>query len=188
MKTTTKLLRPAFFSFLILTLLCGVIYPGIVTIVAQVFFPAQANGSVIAITLQDGTERLYDSELIAQVFTKAEYFIGRPSGTSNLSPVSEKQEKLVKERIEWWHQFDPNNITNIPMDLVTASGSGVDPNISPAAAEYQVARIAKSRGISEEKVREVIEKYTTGKFLGIWGEEAVNVLKVNLTLDSLLKE
>lgn len=174
------------FSFLILTLLCGVIYPGIVTAAAQVFFPSQANGSIITVTRKDGTEKSYGSELIAQEFTKPEYLIGRPSGTSNLSPVSEKQKKMVQERIEWWREFDPDNTADIPMDLVTASGSGVDPNISPAAAEYQAARIAKARGISEDTVREIMDKYTTGKFLGIWGEEAVNVLKVNLALDGLL--
>lgn len=186
MKKTARFLRPALFSFLILTLLCGVIYPGIVTVAAQGFFPSQANGSFITVTLKDGREKSYGSELIAQEFTKPEYLIGRPSGTSNLSPVSEKQEKLVKERIEWWHQFDPDNIADIPMDLVTASGSGVDPNISPEAAEYQVARIAKARGIGEDAVKEIIGKYTTGRFLGIWGEAAVNVLKVNLALDGLL--
>ncbi|MEA4919431.1 MAG: K(+)-transporting ATPase subunit C [Clostridiaceae bacterium] len=181
-----KFLRPVLFSFLSLTLLCGVIYPGIVTAASQVFFPSEANGSIITVTLKDGTKVSYGSELIAQEFTKAEYLIGRPSGTSNLSPVSEEQEELVQERIDWWHQFEPDNTADIPMDLVTASGSGVDPNISPAAAEYQVSRIAKARGINEDEVREIISKYTTGKFLGIWGEEAVNVLKVNLALDGLL--
>lgn len=179
-------LRPVLLSFLSLTLLCGVIYPGIVTAAAQVFFPSQANGSVITVTLKDGTKVSYGSALIAQDFTKAEYLIGRPSGISNLSPTSEEQKELVQERIDWWHQFDPDNAADIPMDLVTASGSGVDPNITPAAAEYQVVRIAKTRGISEDEVQEIINKYTTGKFLGIWGEEAVNVLKVNLALDGLL--
>lgn len=186
MKRTMNFLRPVLLSFLSLTLLCGVIYPGIVTAAAQVFFPSQANGSVITVTLKDGTKVSYGSALIAQDFTKAEYLIGRPSGISNLSPTSEEQKELVQERIDWWHQFDPDNAADIPMDLVTASGSGVDPNITPAAAEYQVVRIAKTRGISEDEVQEIINKYTTGKFLGIWGEEAVNVLKVNLALDGLL--
>jgi len=186
MRKTMKILRPVLFSFLILTLLCGVIYPGIVTAAAQIFFPSQANGSIITVTLKDGTEKSYGSELIAQEFTKPEYLIGRPSGTSNLSPVSEEQELLVQERIEWWREFDPDNTADIPMDLVTASGSGVDPNVSPAAAQYQVARIAKARSISEDTVRKIIGKYTTGEFLGIWGEEAVNVLKVNLALDGVL--
>lgn len=186
MKKTFAFLRPVLIGFLSLTLLCGVVYPGIVTAVAQGFFPSQANGSIITVTLKDGTKKSYGSELIAQEFTKPEYLIGRPSGTSNLSPVSGEQEKLVQKRIAWWRQFDPDNTADIPMDLVTASGSGVDPNISPAAADYQVARIAKARKISEDAVREIIGKYTTGKFLGIWGEEAVNVLKVNLALDGLL--
>lgn len=186
MNSKTKLLRPVLVCFLIMTLLCGIIYPGIVTAAAQIIFPTQANGSMITVTLKDGTEKSYGSELIAQEFTKAEYLIGRPSGTTNLSPVSEKQETLVQERVDWWHSFDPDNTTDIPMDLVTASGSGVDPNISPAAAEYQVARIAKARAISEDSVREVISKYTTGRFLGFWGEPAVNVLNVNLALDGLI--
>lgn len=181
-----KSLRPSLLSFLILTIICGIIYPGVVTAISQAVFPNQANGSIITITLKDGTKQSYGSALIAQEFTKPEYLIGRPSGTSNLSSVSDEQKEKVQEHIDWWHNFDPDNIADIPMDLVTASGSGVDPNISPAAAEYQVASIAKARGISEDTVREIIGKYTTGKFLGIWGEEAVNVLKVNLALDGLL--
>jgi K+-transporting ATPase ATPase C chain len=186
MKKTIKFLRPVLLSFLIFTILCGVIYPGVVTAAAQAFFPSQANGSVITMTLKNGTKISYGSALIAQEFTKAGYLIGRPSGTTNLSPVSEKQKELVQERIEWWHQFDPDNTADIPMDLVTASGSGVDPNITPSAAKYQVARIAKARGISEADVREIISKNTSRKLLGFWGEEAVNVLKVNLALDGLL--
>jgi K+-transporting ATPase ATPase C chain len=180
-----KNIKPALLGFVVFTLLCGVIYPGIVTAIAQVFFPSQANGSIITVTLKDGTKRAYGSGLIAEEFTKPEYLIGRPSGASNLSPVSEEQKNLVQKRIEWWRRFDPNNTADIPMDLVTASGSGVDPNISPAAAEYQVARIAKARGIGEDTVTNIIKKYTTGRFLGIWGEEAVNVLKVNLALDGM---
>lgn len=186
MKKTIQTLRPALVSFLILTLLCGVIYPGIVTAIGRTFFPNQANGSIITVTLKDGTVKKYGSELIAQEFTLPEYLIGRPYGVSNLSPTSEEQKEVVLKRIAWWHEFDPLNPLDIPMDLVTASGSGVDPNISPEAAEYQIARIAKSRGISEDSVREVIRKYTSDKFLGFWGETAVNVLKVNLALDGLL--
>lgn len=186
MKNIFKNLRPVLVCFLTMTLLCGVIYPGIVTAVAQVFFPYQANGSIITVTLKDGTEKSYGSELIAQEFSQPQYLIGRPSATSNLSPTSEEQEKLVLERIEWWHDLDPDNIADIPMDLVTASGSGVDPNISPEAAQYQVERIAKERGISEDEVRKIISKYTTGRFLGFWGEPSVNVLMVNLALDGLL--
>lgn len=181
-----KLLRAALLCFLIMTILCGIIYPGIVTGVAQAVFPDKANGSIITVTLKDGRKKDFGSALIAQEFTKPEYLIGRPMGTTNLSPVGEKQEKLVQDRIDWWHSIDPDNKADIPMDLVTASGSGVDPNISPEGAEYQVRRIAKERNMSEDAVKAIIEKYTTGRFLGFWGEPAVNVLKVNLALDGLL--
>ena len=186
MKKNLKALKQVFLCYIIMTVLCGIIYPGIVTVIAQTVFPIQANGSIITITLRDGTRKDYGSAFIAQGFTKPEYLIGRPMGTTNLSPVSKEQEKLVKERIDWWHSFDPDNDAEIPMDLVTASGSGVDPNITPAAAEYQVSRIARERSLSEYAVREIISKYTTGRFLGFWGEPAVNVLKVNLSLDGLL--
>jgi K+-transporting ATPase ATPase C chain len=169
-----------------MTILCGIIYPGVVTGVAQAVFPDKANGSIITVTLKDGRKKDFGSALIAQEFTEPEYLIGRPMGTTNLSPVGEKQEKLVQDRIDWWHSIDPDNKADIPMDLVTASGSGVDPNISPEGAEYQVRRIAKERNMSEDAVRAIIEKYTTGRFLGFWGEPAVNVLKVNLALDGLL--
>jgi K+-transporting ATPase ATPase C chain len=119
-------------------------------------------------------------------FTKPKYLIGRPIGITNLSPASKEQEKLVKERIDWWHSFDLSNKADIPIDLVTASGSGVDPNISPEAAEYQVLRIANERNMNENDVRKIIKKYTCGRFLGFWGEPSVNVLKVNLALDGLL--
>ncbi|MHB8074061.1 K(+)-transporting ATPase subunit C [Desulfosporosinus fructosivorans] len=186
MSKIIKVFRPAILCFVVMTILCGVIYPGVVTVIAQAVFPNQANGSIISVTLNDGTKKDFGSTLIAQEFTKPEYMIGRPMGTTNLSPVGEKQEKLVKERIAWWRALDPNNTADIPMDLVTASGSGVDPNITPEAAEYQVARIARERGISEDAVREIMNINTTGRFLGFWGEPAVNVLKVNLALDSLL--
>jgi len=124
--------------------------------------------------------------LIAQEFTKPEYLIGRPGGMSNLSPTSEEQATLVQERIDWWHSFDPDNTGDIPADLLLASGSGVDPNISPEAAEYQVARIARERSMEESDVRSIIETNTTGRLLGVFGEPVVNVLKVNLALDDLL--
>lgn len=181
-----KNLKPALLSFIILTIICGVIYPAIVTGIAQVVFPKQANGSIITVTLKDGTKKDYGSALIAQEFTKPEYLIGRPSSVSNLSPVGKEQKALVNERVAWWRIFNPENTGDIPMDLVTASGSGVDPNISPEAAEYQVARIAQARSIDESTVRDVIKKYTTGRLFGFWGEPAVNVLKVNLALDGLI--
>ena len=186
MKQTLKDLKPVLMCFVIMTILCGVIYPGLVTGIAQAVFPNQANGSIITVTLKDGKQKDYGSALIAEEFTKPEYLIGRPMGPTNLSPVSEKQKKLVQQRITWWHTLDPENMADIPMDLVTASGSGVDPNISPEAAVYQVARIARERNISEAAVRKTINKNTTERYLGFWGEPAVNVLKVNLTLDGLL--
>ena len=179
-------LRPALVCFAVLTLLCGVLYPGVVTGIAQLAFPVKANGSVVQVTLADGTVKEYGSALIAQTFTKPEYLIGRPEGVSNLSPTSKEQAALVQERIDWWHSFDPENKAEIPTDLVTCSGSGVDPNVSPEAAAYQVARIAAARGISQEDVRAVIETYTTHRLLGFLGEPVVNVLKVNLALDGLL--
>lgn len=181
-----KMLKPALLSVIIFTVLCGIIYPGLVTGIAQLAFHKQANGSVITITLNDGTQKEYGSELIAQEFTKPKYLVGRPSGITNLSPTGAKQQELVKQRIAWWHSFDQDNKAEIPMDLVTASGSGVDPNISPEAAEYQVSRIARVRNINEDTVRKIIKKYTKGRFLGFWGSPAVNVLKVNLALDGLI--
>nr|WP_207670423.1 K(+)-transporting ATPase subunit C [Muricomes intestini] len=181
-----KILRPAIMCFLVMTIVCGVIYTAAVTGIAQLIFPGQANGSIITVTLKDGTQKDYGSALIAQEFTSAEYMIGRPMGTTNLSPVSEEQKALVDERTDWLHTLDPDNTADIPMVLVTASGSGVDPNITPDAAEYQVARLARERGVSGDDVRAIISKYTTDRFLGIFGEPAVNVLKVNLALDGLL--
>jgi K+-transporting ATPase ATPase C chain len=186
MRKLSIILRPALVCFAVMTLLCGVLYTAVVTGVAQLVFPAQANGSVVRVTLADGTVREYGSELIAQTFTKTEYLIGRPAGVSNLSPASKEQAALVQERVDWWHGFDPNNKAEIPADLLTGSGSGVDPNISPEAAEYQVSRIAAARAMTQDEVRAVIETYTTGRLLGFLGEPTVNVLKVNLALDGLL--
>ncbi len=181
-----SILKPAFVCFGLMTILCGILYTAAVTGITQLLFPYQANGSIIIVTLSDGSQKEYGSALIAQEFTKPEYLIGRPMGTTNLSSVSKEQEKLVRERIDWWYSMDPDNKAEIPMDLITTSGSGVDPNISPEAAEYQIARIARERNMSENSVRTIIEKYTIGRFLGFWGEPAVNVLKVNLALDGLL--
>jgi K+-transporting ATPase ATPase C chain len=180
-----KTLKPAILSFVILTILCGIIYPGVVTGIAQLIFSHQADGSIVTVTLNDGTKKEYGSELIAQEFTKPIYLIGRPMKVTNLSPTSKEQEKLVQERIDWWHSFDPGNKADIPADLVTSSGSGYDPDISPEAAEYQVARIARERGISEDTVRGIIKKCTQNRLLGLWGEPAVNVLDTNLMLDGL---
>lgn len=186
MSKTLNIIKSAFVCFIVMSILCGIIYTGFVTGIAQLIFPKQANGSIITVTLKDGTKKDYGSALIAQEFTKPQYLIGRPMTVSNLSPVSKEEKKLVQQRIDWYHSLDPNNTADIPMDLVTASGSGVDPDISPAAAEYQVPRIARARNISEDAVGRIIKKYTTGRLLGFWGEPAVNVLKVNLALDGLI--
>ncbi len=186
MKTLMKAWKPALVYFGVMTVLCGILYPAAVTGIAQWWFPSQANGSVVTVTLKDGTQADYGSALIAQQFTAPEYLIGRPMGVTNLSPVSEAQRRLVEERVAWWRAFDPDNTADIPMDLVTASASGVDPNISPEAAEFQVRRIAKARGLSEEAVRAAIGQFTTGRLLGFLGEPTVNVLKVNLAMDGLL--
>jgi potassium-transporting ATPase KdpC subunit len=186
MKTLLKTLYPALVLFGIFTILCGVLYTGAVTGIARLLFPRQAAGSIISAASADGTRRDYGSALIAQEFSKPEYLIGRPIGATNLSPSGKKEKELVQERIQQWHTLDPSNTADIPIDLVTASGSGADPHISPAAAEYQVGRIARERGISEAVVRAAVRSHTTGRFLGIFGEAAVNVLEVNLTLDGLL--
>lgn len=187
---------------LVMTVLCGFLYTLVCTGVNQLLFPHQANGSVIEI---DG--KTYGSELLAQQFTRPEHLWGRPMSldltsftdeegnpvmyawATNKSPAGEDEEAMVQERINALLEADPSmEGTPIPVDLVTVSGSGLDPEISPEAARYQVHRIAGARGISEEEVQSVIDRYTTGRFLGIFGEPRVNVLKVNLALDGILSE
>ena len=203
MKTTTKIMkllpRSALF-LLIFILICGVLYTGVVTGIAQVFFPDKANGSIIEV---DGKK--YGSELLAQQYTDDAHMWGRImkldvstytdeegnrllySAPSNLSPASPEYEALVAERVEKIKAAHPEmKDTPIPVDLVTGSGSGLDPHISLAAAEYQVERLARENGITEDAVREIIERCTQHRFLGIFGEETVNVLKVNLMLDGIL--
>ena len=185
---------------LVMTVLCGFVYTLVCTGINQLLFPHQANGSVIEI---DG--KTYGSELLAQQFTQPKHLWGRPMSldltsfadedgnpvmyawATNKSPAGEDEEALVQERIDTLLEADPSMAgTPIPVDLVTVSGSGLDPEISPEAAAYQVHRIAEARGISEETVQEVIDRYTTGRWLGIFGEPRVNVLKVNLALDGIL--
>ncbi len=201
MKTLKSVLPKAAIIFVIFTILCGVIYTGIVTVIAQVIFPNKANGSLIEI---DGKK--YGSELLGQQYTDDSYMWGRImnidvstykdkngktlmyAAPSNLSPASEKYKELLKERVDKLRASNPDmDEQKIPVDLVTCSGSGLDPHISPAAAEFQVSRIADVRGISENEVKNIIDKCTTGRFLGIFGEKTVNVLKVNLMLDGILK-
>jgi K+-transporting ATPase ATPase C chain len=178
-------MRPALVLFVALTVLCGGLYTAAVTGFAQACFSEKANGSVLTATARDGTKRALGSALIAQDFSEPKYLIGRPLGATNLSPDSDRQRALVQERIARWHGLDPVNTADIPMDLVTASGSGVDPNVSPEAAEYQVGRIARARMMGENDVRKIIARYTRGRFLGIFGEPSVNVLEVNLALDGM---
>lgn len=200
MKTLKNILTRAAIIFLIFTLLCGVVYTGVVTGFAQLIFPDKANGSIIEV---DGKK--YGCELLGQQYTDDGHMWGRImnidvstykdengktlmyAAPSNLSPASEEYEALVKERVEKLREANPDmEETAIPVDLVTCSSSGLDPHISSAAAEYQVARIAKANDMTEDEVREIIKKCTDGKFLGVFGEETVNVLKVNLMLDGIL--
>ncbi|MBN9646757.1 MULTISPECIES: potassium-transporting ATPase subunit KdpC [Terrisporobacter] len=187
-------------SFIIFTLLCGVIYTGAITVIAQAFFPSKANGSIIEV---DGKK--YGSELVAQQYTDEKHMWGRImnidtktftdengnkvlySTPSNLSPSSDKYEKLVKERVDKIkssHEY--NKSQAVPVDLVTCSGSGLDPEISLAAAKYQVKRIADNNNMTESQVNDIINKCTNKPFLGVLGETTVNVLKVNLMIDGIL--
>lgn len=200
MKLFRSVLPKAAGVFLIFTILCGIVYTGVVTGIAQLIFPQQANGSIIEIN-----GKKYGCELLGQQFTDEGHMWGRIMNVdvstykdkdgkmlmyatpSNLSPASEVYETLVAERVEKLRAANPDmDERAVPVDLVTCSGSGLDPDISPAAAEYQVARIAQKRGISQQEVRDVIQKCTNGRFLGVFGEQTVNVLKVNLMLDGIL--
>ncbi len=165
------------------------VYPLAVTGIAQVFFPHQADGSLIVI---DG--KTYGSELIGQQFDAPTYFWGRPSAAgynaaassgSNYGPMNPSLEEAVQAHIDALHTADPENTLPIPVDLVTASASGLDPHISVAAALYQVSRVATARGLSEAQVTSLVEEYTEGRQFGFLGEPRVNVLKLNLALDEL---
>lgn len=185
----TSFFRPAFLLFLVLSLLTGLLYPLAVTGVAQVAFPHAANGSLIQINGQT-----VGSELIGQSFSEPGHFWGRPSATgpmsynaaasggSNLGPMNPTLHEAVKARIEMLRTADPGNTALVPVDLVTASASGLDPHISRAAADYQVARVARVRGMPQEKVQALVNTYTEGQKFGFLGEPRVNVLRLNLAL------
>jgi K+-transporting ATPase ATPase C chain len=185
-------LKPAVLSLLVLTLLTGVVYPLVVTGLAQLLFPTQANGSLI---LKDG--KVVGSRLIGQPFDDPKYFWSRLSATgpapyngavssgSNLGPLSDALVDAVKARIEALRAADPGNTAAVPVDLVTASGSGLDPHISPAAARYQAARVARVRGVPETRVLALVDQHTAGRQWGFFGEPVVAVLPLNLDLDAL---
>jgi K+-transporting ATPase ATPase C chain len=183
-------LRPAVVSLILFTVITGVVYPLAVTGLAQVLFPHQANGSLM---VKNG--QALGSELIGQPFDDPKYFWSRPSATwpfpynaaasagSNLGPLNADLVKAAQARINALRATDPGNNAPIPVDLVTASASGLDPHISVAAALYQVPRVARARGLSEDQVRSLVMRFTEGRQLGILGEPRVNVLKLNLALD-----
>ncbi|HCL03130.1 MAG TPA: K(+)-transporting ATPase subunit C [Lachnoclostridium phytofermentans] len=201
MKGTKSLLLKSIGLFVAFTVICGGIYTLLVTGLAQIMFSKQANGSMI-----EANGKTYGSELLGQYYTEDSHMWGRimkldvttfkeKEGTpllyavpSNLSPVSEEYKQLALERVEEIRFAHPEmSDTKIPVDLVTCSGSGLDPHISVAAANYQVKRLAKNNNMTEQEVKDIIKKCTDGKFLGIFGEETVNVLEVNLMIDGIIK-
>jgi potassium-transporting ATPase KdpC subunit len=185
-------LRPALMIPLVMTLVTGVAYPLLVTGIAQGVFPSQARGSLI---VKDG--HVVGSVLIGQPFDDPKYFWSRPSATSpfgdnagastgsNLSPTNPDLVKAVQARVDALRAADPRNTAPVPVDLVTTSGSGLDPHISPAAALYQASRVAKARKLPPETVRELVERHIDGRFLGFLGEPRVNVLALNMALDAV---
>jgi K+-transporting ATPase ATPase C chain len=187
-----KLLRPAISLFVLLSVVTGVFYPLLVTGVARLAFPAAASGSLI---VREG--KPIGSELIGQNFTEPKYFWGRPSATapqpynaaassgSNLGPLNPALAAAVKARIEALRAADPGNPRPVPIDLVTASASGLDPHISPAAADYQAERVARSRQLDPQAVRQLIAQHSEGLDLGVFGEPRVHVLRLNLALDAI---
>jgi K+-transporting ATPase ATPase C chain len=180
--------------FLLLTVITGIVYPGVVTGVVQIAFSEPANGSLI---VRDG--RPIGSALIGQPFSDPKYFWSRPSATgpqpynglassgSNQGPTNPALVDAVRERVDALRAADPGNDAPVPPDLVTASASGLDPHISPAAAEYQVRRLARLRGLDEARVRALVQQHTLDRQLGVLGEARVNVLALNLALDALAR-
>ena len=187
----SKLLRQSFVLLLLMTVITGVLYPLAATGLAQLIFPQQASGSLI---VRNG--KPVGSVLIGQSFTDPKYFWGRPSATapnaynagassgSNLGPTNPALTEAVKQRIAALRAADPGNQALVPVDLVTASGSGLDPEISPAAAQYQLARVARARGLSPARVQALVNACTRGRQFGLLGESRVNVLQLNLALDA----
>lgn len=187
-----SLALPALRVLLALLALTGVAYPLLVTALAQTLFPAEARGSLL-----EGGERSIGSRLIGQPFDDPRYFWGRPSatrpspyaaessGASNLGPTAAALRRAVMARVDALRAVDPDNELPVPVDLVTASASGLDPHVTPAAALYQLRRVARARGLAEEPVRRLVREHTEGRALGLLGEPRVNVLTLNLALDAL---
>jgi len=186
----SSIIRPAVVLFVVMTVITGIIYPFAVTGIAQLLFPVQAGGSIL---IRDG--HAVGSTLIGQPFSDPKYFWSRLSATtpqpyngtgstgSNLGPLNPALTDAVKSRIDALHAADPGNTAPIPVDLVTASGSGLDPEISLAAAHYQVPRVARARQVSPEYVQRLVASHARGRVLGFLGEPRVNVLELNLALD-----
>lgn len=186
-------IKPALFMLLFFTVLTGIAYPILVTFGAQILFPAQANGSLII-----SNKQTLGSELIGQAFTQPDYFWGRPSATapnaynagassgSNLGPSNPVLRERVQQRIKALRERDPDNTQPIPVDLVTASASGLDPHISPAAALFQSSRVASARHLPLDKIEALVTQCTEARQLGVLGEPRVNVLRLNLALDNRL--
>lgn len=185
-------LRPALIALVALTIITGVLYPFSITLIAQLAFPSQANGSLIT---QNGN--VVGSALIGQSFDDPKYFWSRPSATapvaynagassgSNLGPTNPALIEAVQARAQALRAVDPNNTAPIPVDLVTASASGLDPHISVAAANYQIARVARARNLDAARVQQLVAQHTEGRTFGILGEPRVNVLQLNLALDAV---
>lgn len=186
-------LLPGLRMTIVLSVLTGLIYPGLVTGICRVIFPRQSAGSLI-----ERNGHVVGSELIGQSFSRPEYFQPRPSaagndgydatasGGSNLGPTSQKLIDRVKSSVEKFHNDNPGYQGPIPADLVTMSASGLDPHLSPASADAQIARVAKARGASEDQVRQLVAQFTEGRDLGFLGEPRVNVLRLNIALDDQL--
>lgn len=187
--------RPALVIFAMLTLICGVIYPYAVSGIGKLAFPDQTEGSIVT---RNGTA--VGSSLIGQAFSSPQYFWGRPSATapmpnnaaasggSNLGPTNPALLDAVKSRIDALKTADPDNTAAIPVDLVTASGSGLDPDISVAAAYYQIPRVARVRNLAQEEVQAIVDRISQPQYLGFLGENRVNVLALNLALDLVQKQ
>jgi len=190
----TNHIKPAILMLLFFTVLTGIAYPLAVTFSAQILFPSQANGSLLG-----SKEQPVGSELIGQAFSRPEYFWGRPSATSpvpynggasggsNQGPSNPALIDAVQMRIKALRDADPSHSEAVPVDLVTASASGLDPHVSPAAAAYQISRVAAVRHLSPDRVSELVDRYTEARQWGVLGEPRVNVLKLNLALDQRLK-